>query len=80
MIRFTAHALEALQRRAIDVEWVEQTLRDPQRRETDPTDLGVMRSFRAFSEADGRVLRVVHRSEQEDVVVITAFFDRGAKS
>jgi len=42
-------------------------------------DVGVTLSFRAIPEFGGRVLRVAHRSDGDDVLVITAFFDRGAR-
>jgi hypothetical protein len=43
---------------------------------TDPT---LTRSFKAIGEAGGRILRVVHRGDGNDIAVVTVHFDRDAK-
>lgn len=65
--------------REIDLAWVEETLVSPTTVTRDPRDGALQRSFRAIEAAAGRVLRVVHRRDGDDIVVVTAFFDRGAK-
>lgn len=47
--------------------------------ETDPNDPTLTRSFKAFDEAGGRMLRVVHRPEDDDIVIVTVRFERDAK-
>ncbi len=45
----------------------------------DPRHPGVELSFKAIPERGGRILRVAHRPDGADVIVLTAFFDRGVK-
>lgn len=80
-IRFTRHALDAMERRSIPAEWVEKTISAPDAIEPDPAGGDLLRAWRALPEADGRSLRVVHRHEDPDiVVVVTVFLDRGRES
>ena len=78
-IRYTAHALERMQERNVRPEWVEATIRSPEWVETDPGSVETTRFFQTGPAGDERVLRVVARVEKEEWVVITAFFDRGAR-
>ena len=79
MIRFTKHAQEGLSVRDIAVEWIEAALSAPDWVERDPRHPDRTRSYRAIAEYGARVLRVVHRPEGDDIVIITAHFDRGAR-
>jgi Domain of unknown function (DUF4258) len=79
MIRFTKHALEAKSKREIAIEWIEATVNAPDSSEPDFRHPERTRSYKAIGERGGRVLRVVHRVEGDDIVVITAHFDRRAK-
>ncbi len=79
MIRLTKHAIEAAERRGIAQRWIENTLRSPTRVMPDPTDPSLMRSFAPVPECGGRILRVVHRMDGDDILIITAHFDRGAQ-
>ena len=79
MIRLTKHAEEALDKRNIALEWVERALAAPDFARPDPNDPLLTRSFKAIHEAGGRILRVVHRPEGDDILVITLHFDRGAR-
>jgi hypothetical protein len=45
----------------------------------DPRHPERTRSYKAIVENGGRVLRVVHRVEGDDIVIITVHFDRGAR-
>lgn len=78
-IRFTKHALTVMEERGIPAEWVEMTLAAPEWSEPDVENPALTRSFRSIPQAGGRVMRVVHRPENGDILVITAFLDRGAK-
>lgn len=80
MIRLSRHAADMLAARAIDPEWVIVAVQRPDLRVADPADPMLTRSFRAVPEAGGKVLRVVHRRNGDDMLVVTAFFDRGARS
>jgi hypothetical protein len=46
--------------------------------ESDPRHPDRIRSYKAIAEHGGRVLRVVHRPEGDDILIITVHFDRGA--
>lgn len=77
-IRLSAHARQRLAARGIPLAWVEYVLARPDVSRADPT-AATTRSFRAIPQAGGRVLRVVHRQAGAEVLVITAFLDRGAR-
>jgi hypothetical protein len=79
MIRFTLHAVEMMEARAIDRAWVTDTVERPSRIALDPRDVSLTRSYRAIPEAKGRVLRVVHRLDGRDRLIITVHFDRDAR-
>ena len=79
MMRLTKHAQEAVGVRKIALAWIEATLDAPDFAEADPIHPERQRSYKAVAEFGGRVLRVVHRSEGDDIVVITVHFDRGAR-
>jgi hypothetical protein len=79
MIRFTKHAEEAIGVRSIALSWVEEAVSSPDFVKVDPRYQDRTRSYKAIAECGGRVLRVVHRAEGGDIVIITAHFDRGAR-
>lgn len=79
MVRLSKHMQEALDRRYIALEWVERTLDTPDFARPDPNDPSLTRSFKAIDEAGGRILRVVHRPDGDDILVVTVHFDRGAR-
>jgi hypothetical protein len=79
MIRLTKHAREAICLRDIDSAWIEAAIRSPDLVEADPRHPNRTRSYKAIVEFGGRLLRVVHRAEGDDIMVITAHFDRGAR-
>lgn len=79
MIRLSKHAQEALGKRNIAFEWVERTLAAPDFARFDPNDPSLTRSFKAIAELGGRILRVVHRPDGDDILVATVHFDRGAR-
>ena len=79
MILLTKHAREAIVVRNIGLDWIEATVSSPEFVEADPHYSDRTRSFKAIAEFGGRMLRVVHRAEGDDIVVITVHFDRGAR-
>jgi len=79
VIVLSAHAEKAILRRQLRRSWVELTILDPDRTEPDPGDPSLTRSFRVIPDVGGRVLRVVHRPDGDDILVITAFLDRRAQ-
>jgi len=79
VIRLTTHATEMMAERGILLDWVVETVNQPDYCTADSRDVQLTRSFRKILPAQGRMLRVVHRQDGADILVITAHFDRGAK-
>ena len=80
VIRLSRHARERVDAGEILREWIDLTIQHPAWIRPDPLRVGVTQSFRAIPEFGNRILRVAHRPDGTDVLVITAFFDRGARS
>ena len=78
MMRLTQHAEIQVLRRGIDLAWVAAAVATPDWTAPDP-DPALMRSYKAITEFGARVLRVVHRPDGKDVLVVTAHFDRSAR-
>ncbi|HEY7992512.1 MAG TPA: DUF4258 domain-containing protein [Stellaceae bacterium] len=77
MIRFTKHGQEAVETRNIAFEWIEATVTSPDSTDRDPRYPERTRSYRAIAAFGGRVLRVVHRPDGDDILIITVHFDLG---
>lgn len=78
MIRYLAHAEEALKKRGLIRAWVDAAILAPDWTETDPGHTERTRSFKKLESIGGRVLRVVHWIDGTDIVVLTAMLDRNA--
>jgi hypothetical protein len=79
VIRFSKHAQEAITKRNIAAVWIENAISTLDFVEVDPRHPDRFRSYIAIPESGGHVLRVVHRPDGADIIIITAHFDRGAK-
>jgi hypothetical protein len=79
MIGLTKHAQETIGIRSIAFAWIEGAVSSPDFVEADPRYPARTRSYKAIAEFGSRVLRVVHRPEGDDIVIITVHFDRGAQ-
>jgi hypothetical protein len=79
VMRLTAHAEDMITERSIAMEWILAALSHPDSQSPDPRDPTLTRSYCKISSAGERILRVVHRADGPDTLVITAFFDRGIK-
>ena len=75
-LRFTRHALEALDERRIPIEWAERVVSAPELRAHDPEDPDVERFFGRVPERDDRVLRVAVNTHVVPWRVVSVFFDR----
>jgi hypothetical protein len=71
-VRLSAHARDMLRLRGIDLKWVMETLEAPSQSAQDPRDPALTRSFRTIHAAGNRSLRVVHRSDEDEIVIVTA--------
>lgn len=74
--RLTRHAQLMIERRRIEVKWIEDTINAPGAKRQDDRDESLILAFRRIPDAGGRWLRVVYRREGQFCVVVTAFFDR----
>jgi hypothetical protein len=73
----TKHARDNVALYNLDPAWIEATITSPQHTDRDPDDAILLRAWRRIPEHGGRALRVVYRLAGADMVVVTAFFDRG---
>ena len=69
------HARKRIQKRKIRVEWLEATLTDPVRTESDAVDPTLVHALRPIPERGFRVLRVIYNETRHPPVVVTAYFD-----
>jgi hypothetical protein len=73
------HAKVVVAERAIQLAWIEMAIALPDASGQDPSDPTLAGIWKRISEADGRALRVVYRALDTDILIVTAFFDRGAR-
>jgi hypothetical protein len=79
-IILTRHAETKMLERGIQLDWIERTIRNPQWTEPEPRDPFAERRFAPVPEFGSRMLRVVCVETESAIRVITATFDRGARS
>jgi hypothetical protein len=79
VIRYSNHTRVRLQSRQLADEWIERAVMSPDWTRPDPDDATATRAFKRIPENGNRVIRVAHRPDGSDILVITAFFDRNAK-
>lgn len=72
----TKHAQEQITTRNISLSWIERTLLNPQKIETDKLDPDLVHALATIPEFDDRVLRVVYNPKEKPLKVITVYFDR----
>lgn len=77
-VRWSAHALDAAERRGVQLEWALRTIGDPDEVQPDPAHGIRTRAFRRIPEFGGRVLRVVYEEQQGTIVIVTVVWDRNA--
>ncbi len=75
----TGHAASAVDERKLAITWIEQAALSPNWIEPDTRWPRVERRVRAIPEHGNRILRVVCVETDEEIRIITAFFDRKAK-
>ncbi|GIW89485.1 MAG: hypothetical protein KatS3mg108_3809 [Isosphaeraceae bacterium] len=72
----TEHARDALEKRQIQIAWMEQALTAPDVTEADPVDAELEHRLARIPEFGHRVLRVIVNGERTPPHVVTVFFDR----
>ena len=75
-LRFTEHAEDMLVERAIEREWVERTIARPDAVEPDARRADITLAFRKIPERDDRVLRVAYMESDQEIRIVTTYFDR----
>lgn len=75
----TLHARDAAEERDIDLQWIERAARQPDWAVPDPRHPGAERRFRSIPEFCGRVLRAACFETDEELRILTVFFDRDAR-
>ena len=75
----TRHARARAQSRGIPVEWIENTVNNPDWIEPDHNDLAIERRYRAIGQFGGRILRVACIETNDHFRVISVMFDRNAR-
>lgn len=72
----TQHARDALAKRQIEIDWMEQALTAPEVIEPDPVDPDLEHRLARVPQFGDRVLRVIINSKRKPPLVVTVFFDR----
>ena len=75
----TRHAQEAIAKRRIPLEWVEEAIESPEHREPDGIDPDLEHRLLRVQRFGGRILRVIVNVKCAELRVVTAYFDRGKK-
>jgi hypothetical protein len=78
-LRYSHHAETVMRERGLDPSWVEATVRRPDWSTGDPGNAGVERRYRTIEAIEGRVLRVVCVEASDEIRIVSAFVDRGAR-
>ena len=71
---YTKHAEYVMEERGIKIEWVRETIDNPDMKET--SEDGKLHIIRQIEEYGNRYLRVIIEPECEPKKIITVFFDR----
>ncbi|WP_342453185.1 DUF4258 domain-containing protein [Jiella mangrovi] len=77
-LTFVQHAIDSIEERKLDPEWVIRTVEAPDWIADDPRP-GRTRYYKAIPEFGGRILRVVCFEDERERRIITIFFDRDAR-
>ena len=77
MIRLTRHVERRILERKLDMAWIEAAIVSPDRTAAD-RDPALTHAYKAIQDYRNRVLKVVYRAAGNDILVVTAGFDRGA--
>jgi hypothetical protein len=79
MVKLSKHIADEMGGRGILLSYIEAALTAPDRVAQDTTDPALSRAYKVIPEFGSRVLRVVHRRAGDDIFVVTAHWDRGAR-
>lgn len=77
--RFTQHAQDRLEKRQVQIEWIERALSNPDVVEEDKSDPDLRHHLLVIAEYDNRVLRVIVNPTTIPAKVVTFYFDRSMR-
>jgi len=72
----TEHARDALEKRQIQLTWLERVIQEPEWTEEDKVDSALEHRLARIEEFGGRVLRVIVNAHATPPRVVTVYFDR----
>jgi uncharacterized DUF497 family protein len=78
-LKFTRHAATSAFEREVSIEWIEKAVFQPEWTMPDPADPDLERRYATVDDFGGRVLRVVCYENDQEVRIVTLFFDRNAR-
>jgi Domain of unknown function (DUF4258) len=79
VVRLSRHTADEMEGRQILRAYIDAALASPDLVIPDRNDAALTRSYKKIAEFGGRVLRVVHRPDGDDIFVVTAHWDRGVR-
>jgi hypothetical protein len=66
--------------RGLELGWIERALLEPEAEEPDRVDGELRHGLVAIPERGGRILRVIYNHRVQPPRIVTAYFDRSAKT
>ena len=78
-IRLSHHAETVMRERGLDRDWIVRAIEEPEWSEQDPSDSEVERRYRTIPERNGRIIRVACVETPREIIIVSAFLDRGAR-
>jgi hypothetical protein len=79
LYELSVHAKVVMSERAIEVEWLERVLAQPERTEDDLADAELRHAIGRIREYGDRYLRVIYNPNVAPWRVVTVYFDRSLK-
>jgi hypothetical protein len=73
------HAQKVIFERKIKLEWIENTIKNPDRIEADAEFVELEHKLKNVRENGNKVLRLICKMTVKPILIVTAFFDRRMK-
>jgi hypothetical protein len=78
-LRYSLHAQTVMRERKLDPAWIAAAVHSPEWIMPDPAGSGAQRRYRSIPALEGRILRVVCVETADEIRIVSAFIDRGAR-
>ncbi len=75
----SVHAQKVIYERKIKLEWIEDTVNNPDIIEVDLKSRELEHKLKIIKENDNKVLRVIYNKTVKPIMIVTSFFDRRMK-